>query len=320
VLGLNISSAFDSAVTIYILIPVLIIPQLLLGGVVINFDRVNPAVGRPDGIPVMGEMMASRWAFEAFMVTQFKDNPFEKEFYELDKKKAMADYKRVYHIPTLESKLAVIAAKPSLWRNKMASNELNDDFQLLKNEIRRELLVLGNDKFQDIDKIEAGKFDSATYQSTAKFLRVLKEYYGVRFANANRDKETLIAAMTSTPEKESAFHNARLRYTNESVTRLVENSNDAKRIIEWKHTLIQKIYPIYANDPRPSSSFDFTSVFYSPVKHFMGRSFDTLYFNISIIWMMTLLLYLALHFDVLSKVVNSVNMWKKYRRKRKIEF
>jgi len=320
VLGLNISSAFDSAVTIYILIPVLIIPQLLLSGVVINFDRFNPMVGKPDGIPVMGEMMASRWAFEAFMVTQFKDNPFEKQFYELDKKKAMADYKRVYHIPTLESKLAVIAAKPSLWRSRVTSNELIDDFQLLKNEIGRELEVLGNDKFQDIDKLEAGKFDSATYQSTAKFLQVLKEYYSVRFANANRDKEALIASMTSTAEQEAAFHKARLRYTNESVTRLVENSNDAKRIMEWKHTLIQKIYPIYAEDHRPSSALDFTTVFYSPVKHFVGRSFDTLYFNITVIWMMTVALYFALQFDVLNKVVNSVNMWKKYRRKRKIEF
>ena len=35
-LGLNISSAFNSAVTIYILIPLLLIPQLILSGVVVN--------------------------------------------------------------------------------------------------------------------------------------------------------------------------------------------------------------------------------------------------------------------------------------------
>jgi hypothetical protein len=35
-LGLNISSAFNSAVTIYISIPFLIIPQLLLAGVVVK--------------------------------------------------------------------------------------------------------------------------------------------------------------------------------------------------------------------------------------------------------------------------------------------
>src|SRR5579859_7238578 len=82
-LGLNISSAFDSAVTIYVLIPILIIPQLLLSGVVISFDKFNPKVGTPNGIPILGEMMASRWAFEAYMVTQFKDNPLEKNFYHL---------------------------------------------------------------------------------------------------------------------------------------------------------------------------------------------------------------------------------------------
>ncbi len=91
-LGLNISSAFDSAVTIYILIPILIIPQLLLSGVVISFDKFNPSVGRPNGIPVMGELMASRWAFEAYMVTQFKDNPYEKQFYELDQQVALSEY------------------------------------------------------------------------------------------------------------------------------------------------------------------------------------------------------------------------------------
>src|SRR5690606_9561845 len=53
-LGLNISAAFDSAVTIYILIPVLIIPQLLLSGVVISFDKFNPRVGKPVGIPFAG--------------------------------------------------------------------------------------------------------------------------------------------------------------------------------------------------------------------------------------------------------------------------
>jgi energy-coupling factor transporter ATP-binding protein EcfA2 len=37
-LGLNISSGFNSAVTIYILIPLLLIPQLILSGVVVKFD------------------------------------------------------------------------------------------------------------------------------------------------------------------------------------------------------------------------------------------------------------------------------------------
>ena len=52
-LGLNISASFNSAVTIYILIPLLIIPQLLLSGVVISFDKFNPRVTKPVGVPLV---------------------------------------------------------------------------------------------------------------------------------------------------------------------------------------------------------------------------------------------------------------------------
>src|SRR5258708_10450870 len=104
-LGLNISSAFNSAVTIYILIAILLIPQLILSGVVVKFDKLNPLISNAETVPLVGDLMASRWAFEASMVAQFKDNHFEHEFYEQDKIIAEADYKKIYYIPTLESKV-----------------------------------------------------------------------------------------------------------------------------------------------------------------------------------------------------------------------
>lgn len=38
ILALNVSSAFPKIITIYIIIPVLLIPQLVLGGIIVNFD------------------------------------------------------------------------------------------------------------------------------------------------------------------------------------------------------------------------------------------------------------------------------------------
>ena len=72
-LGLNISSSFDSAVTIYILIPFLIIPQLILSGVIVKFDKLNPVITIQKKVPMAGEIMASKWAFEALSVNQFKN-------------------------------------------------------------------------------------------------------------------------------------------------------------------------------------------------------------------------------------------------------
>ncbi|MEQ9593464.1 MAG: ATP-binding cassette domain-containing protein [Cyclobacteriaceae bacterium] len=316
VLGLNISSAFDSAVTIYILIPILIIPQLLLSGVVISFDKFNPKVGNPDGIPLLGELMTSRWAFEAYMVTQFKDNPVEKNFYELDKKKALADFKRIYYIPTLESKLAYLLNHRNQWRDLNEASEVNKSMKLLHDEIDNELSKIGTDKFTEIDKLVPGKFDSATHQATLRFLEVLKAYYNIRSNNATAEREAMIAELTDTPEKLALYNRNRMRYQNESVTNMVENTTDPIRIFEWNGQLIQKMYPIYFDEHRPKSIIDFTANFYTPNKHFWGKHFDTFYFNIAVIWVMSLFLFIALYFDLLKKLVQSIENRIKYRKRR----
>jgi ABC-type multidrug transport system ATPase subunit len=318
ILGLNISSAFDSAVTIYILIPILIIPQLLLSGVVISFDKFNPKVGTPNGIPLLGEMMTSRWAFEAYMVTQFKDNPQEKLFYELDKKEALSEYKRVYYIPSLESKLTFVLNHRNQWRDKSDNNPVKGTLELIQNELRYELKKIGTDKFPEIDKLVIGKFDSTTYQNTVQFVKVLKSYYQLRGSNALKDREALVASLTDTPQKLELFNSNIMKYQNEAVTQMVENSNDPVRILEWQGQLIQKIYPVYFDDHRPRNQFDFTANFYNPTKHFLGRHFDTFYFNISIIWFMSLLLYVALYFDLLKRGVQSIENRIKYRKRDKM--
>lgn len=315
-LGLNISSAFDSAVTIYILIPILIIPQLLLSGVVISFDKFNPKVGAPNGIPILGEMMASRWAFEAYMVTQFKDNPYEKQFYALDQKRAIADYKRLYYLPTLESKLAFVMNHRQEWRAVNQESQTKKAMDLLRNEIKNELLHVGNERFPEVGRLMVGKFDSTIYTKTQQFLITLKEYYGIRYKNAVKEKEKLIIGLTPSDEDKKKFADMNKKYQNESVISMVENSNNSVRIVEWEGELVQKIYPIYFADHRPAHMFDFRENFYVPSKYFLGNKYDTLYFNIIIIWLMTAILYATLYFEALKKLVHSFEMRRKYKRKK----
>ncbi|MCI0751212.1 MAG: ATP-binding cassette domain-containing protein, partial [Flammeovirgaceae bacterium] len=231
-LGLNISATFNSAVTIYILIPLLVIPQLLLSGVVISFDKFNPRVGKPIGVPVMGEIMASRWAFEAYMVTQFKDNPFEKRFYALDQTASISEYKKVYHIPALESKLAYCLNNRQSWRN---SNDvkMKEALELLKSEVRAELNIVGEDKLPDVEKLQIGKFDSTVYRNTVNFLITMKQFYANRMAKALEDKEKIISVLTATPEKKKVFEAIRNKYVNEAVTAAVKNISSAERIVEY---------------------------------------------------------------------------------------
>ncbi|MBN8578414.1 MAG: ATP-binding cassette domain-containing protein [Cytophagales bacterium] len=312
-LGLNISSAFDSAVTIYILIPVLIIPQLLLSGVVISFDKFNPKVGTPNGIPLMGEVMASRWAFEALMVTQFKDNPLEEKFYAYDKQAAEAEFKRVFYIPALESRLAVLSNNRTRWRDRTETNPAKKALALLRTELGAEVALIGTNRFTELERLEIGKFDSIVYHKVDTFLRTLKSFYGIKLRKANYKRDS-IKNLLANSEAGDLYNELRQRYMNEAVAEMVENTNDPNRIIEWKGELVQRYYPIYNDHPRPRHYFDFTANFYVPAKHFMGHMFDTLYFNILIIWFFTVVLYIALYYELLKKAIHSFERYRKYRK------
>lgn len=66
--GLILSQSMNSVVAIYITIPLLLIPQILLCGLVIKFDDLNTSASKENKVPLIGDIIPSRWAFEALMV------------------------------------------------------------------------------------------------------------------------------------------------------------------------------------------------------------------------------------------------------------
>jgi ABC transport system ATP-binding/permease protein len=303
-LGLNISSAFNSAVTIYILIPLLLIPQLILSGVVVKFDKLNPAIGNTATVPFVGDLMASRWAFEASMVTQFKDNRYEKQFYPYDKVMANSDFMKVYFIPSLESKLQFCLNNYGSTDPEI-KKRVADDLALIRYEIGQELSVVGKDKFSNLNGLNASTFDSTVYNQVTEFQETLKKFYVKRYNLADQKKEELIRKMTDTPEKEKAFTKFREDYHNETIAEFVKNTSETNRIIEKDGKLIQKIYPIY-KDPDPEHMVDFDAQFYMPAKHFLRSNVDTFIFNTGVIWSMTLVLAILLYFDVLRRIIDGI--------------
>ncbi|MEO5977620.1 MAG: ATP-binding cassette domain-containing protein [Chryseolinea sp.] len=302
-LGLNISSGFDSAVTIYILIPLLLIPQLILSGVVVKFDKLNPAVGNTATVPAVGDLMVSRWAFEAAMVTQFKDNIYEKEFYLYDKTMANSDYRKVYYIPELETRLQYClnnfkSSMPEV-RERVAN-----DLKLIHREVEGQLE--GTDqKLAAMENLTIQKFDSATFYSITNFLEVLKKIHINRYNKADEQKEKKIFELTNTTEKQAEFNLFQETYHNDAITDLVKNLTETHRIVEQDGKLIQKIYPVY-KDPDPDHPIDFDAQFYMPAKNFLNQNIDTFYFNTAVIWSMTFVLILTLYFDLLRKAIEGV--------------
>lgn len=108
-MGLILSQRLKSIVAIYITIPILLIPQILLCGLVVDFKDLNPR-STTGNVPVIGEIIPSRWAYEALAVTSFTDNDFEKIFFEDEREKYEARYYEVGYLHELKTSLETMHA------------------------------------------------------------------------------------------------------------------------------------------------------------------------------------------------------------------
>ena len=105
IMGLLISDSFKSVVTIYILIPFLVIPQIVLSGIIVKYENLNPNVSSAKAIPIYGEVITARWAYEALATYQFMENDYQKKYYQLDKYISNASFKDNFLLNDLLNKV-----------------------------------------------------------------------------------------------------------------------------------------------------------------------------------------------------------------------
>jgi len=299
-LGLNISSAFNSAVTIYILIPFLIIPQLLLAGVVVKFDKLNPTLAEQGGVPLVGEAMASRWAFEALAVNQFKENKYERNFYKYDKSISIAQYKNNYWRQKIENKIVKIDNE--LKAGKKIS-DLVSDIKLIRDEIIKEQKVSKKIKCEVVDKINESNYNGDVVVEIRKYLEKAKSYY-INVENTARNKQNDIALnMQKTDEDKAAFVKLKEEYENVSLANMVKNANDisGEKCLEKDGRFIQQSDPVFLD---PTESQIGRAHFYAPRKNLFGNLIPTFWFNIGVIWFMSIILMFTLYFDVFKKILD----------------
>lgn len=310
ILGLNISSAFNSAVTIYILIPFLIIPQLLLAGVVVKFDKLNPTLAAQGSVPVSGEIMASRWAFEALAVNQFKENKYEKNFYKYDKSVSVAQYKKDYWMPKLESKLFKIENE---LKEGKTINDSKPDIDLLYNEIKKESEFNKRVKCDVIDQINVKGYNPAVAAVIKSYLLKVKDYYINVQNTAYKKMDDVKLAMQKTPADKEKFLKLAEQYDNDNLNNLVKNAGELNRCIEKDGKLIQQIDPVFQD---PVDSKFGRAHFFAPRKYFLGAYFSTFWFNLCVIWAMSLVLIVTLYFDVFKRILDAFGNINFFQKKR----
>ncbi len=298
-LGLNISSAFNSAVTIYIMIPLLMIPQMALGGAMFSFDKLNRDISSVDKVPLIAEIISSRWCYEALMVKQFRDNEFEKHFYDIDRYVSIGSYRGTKWTEEIEKR--VDDALQSIQSNNDSIIEASKGtFELLRHEIIRENNRNQRITFENVKRINTKDFNPMLADSLLNYLSQIKDYYEKISIKARKKKDKMIIKLDAKDPR--LYLEQQDKYHNEAVADIVKNIY-MKQVVEYDNKLVRQRDPIF-RFPEVEHALDFRSHFFAPQKHFLGVYMDTFYFNMIIVWVMTILLYVTLYYDALKKLLD----------------
>jgi ABC-type multidrug transport system ATPase subunit len=312
-LGLNISASFNSAITIYIVIPLLIIPMMVLSGAMFSFDKLNRKIGNVDKVPLIAEFMPTRWTYEALIVSQFKDNKysqtqFTKEgetYYDLEKKRSEADFNKVHRIKALrealETTLFEFRSNPKNIGNtedmliKKAKRKFSK-LDLLKNELEKMAAVSHVPAFNYISDLTPYEFNPGIADSLTKYLSRLDKIFS-KISNSASDRRDIFYNMNDLKLKKLEDD-----YYNYKLLDLVTKPYEKKKILVYNNSLVQNIDPVFL-DPYKKGFLNFRTHFYAPAKYSFGMKIDTFIFNISLVLLSSVVLYLALYFELIGIIV-----------------
>jgi ABC-type multidrug transport system ATPase subunit/uncharacterized tellurite resistance protein B-like protein len=289
VMGLLISDSFKTVVTIYILIPFLVIPQIILSGIIVKYEKLNPSISSPSRIPIYGELMTARWGYEALSVYQFMENKYDKQFYDFNKIMSIAEFKKNYWVKNLMNKVDYLEKH---FDEPANYEKIQSHLMLLRNEISREMKKNSLVKFGALDSLYNDKLSMSVINETREYLKNINRLYIRVYNKYDKISNDFKRDLIKTPEMKEKFDQLKRDYHNDRLTEFVENSSELVRIIEYKGRLYQKIDPIYQD---PEHKF-VKAHFFSPRKMVFGRYYSTFWVNTCVIWAMSLILFIILYF------------------------
>jgi len=295
-LGLVISDSFKTVVTIYILIPFLVIPQIILSGVMVKFEKLNPNISSPVSIPIYGEFITARWGYEALAVKQFIYNKYELPFYSFEKDMSKAVFKKDYWTTEIKGKVDDIINSLS---KGVRDNEFNDNLLLVSNEIKKQLALTPEIKFEYTEQLTPDKITQEIASAAINYIEAIRKLYVNIYNDASNRKEALKSRLAG--ENLQKFLKLRDDYFNKSLEEFVKDKNETTKTIIYKGELIQKLDPIFMDSKHKL----IRAHFYAPEKQIFGVRVDTYIVNVIVLWLMTILLYLILYFRLLKKLLDS---------------
>ena len=295
-IGLTISASFKTVVTVYIMIPLLLVPQIILGGMVVPFDDLIKKDTPHNRVPVIGNIMPSRWGFEAIATAQFSTNPFQRPFNAADRQINRADYLMNYYIPELKSQIdfPFLATKDAAAPGEKARvlTLLRHEFARLENtgelalDLPQDAFKLGTYSRKTANRLKAGlaQWRKTLGQNRRAADKVRTQLQDARIKKMGEDK----------------FFALEKKFSNKSIANLVRNRDNLDDYRITATGIVRLSDPIFTRDLPPWGA----APFMAGSKRIGTLTISTFSFNIWVLWMTALFCYAGLYWNVLARLLS----------------
>ena len=297
-IGLNLSAALNSVVAIYVMIPLIIVPQLMFSGVVISYNKLHKSLSHSEYVPIIGDLTLSRWPYEALCVQQFSNNEYNKHFFFINKDISNNNYNATLLIPKLvlllqeaQTDLAVGKQTP---RTRQRLSIVQNELERLKHNF-----PIINFTYPDTGLLGISRVTPSYIDITLAKLDTLKSHFNSKYRVGVERRDALVKSLEKElVGKTTLFELSRMHHNN-ALEALVTNRNDFTKIVEVDNKLVRRYEPIYAYPTARNGR----AHFYSYYKILGTLLIPTFWFNLVVIWLMSVIFYLTLLSDMF-RVVN----------------
>ncbi|HOK61774.1 ABC transporter permease, partial [Tenuifilum sp.] len=282
--GLIVSTIFKSLSAAYLIVPFLVIPQIILSGITIPFDRMNHRLANPEVVPVIGIVSPSMWGMEALLVHQFKNNAYERHFFEIDMAESQSRIQSQYLIPKLFQLIQSYKQTDSV------------------NRLRLKHLIKSGLGQLNIDIAEFPQPNTAEFRKLEIVLHELQQKQQQNYSRIIRKKDQITTKLQSQFYSAEAFLEFKQMHTNRGVDDLTLARKNITAIQVVENRLVQTIDPVFKI---PTNRWG-RAHFLAPAKRIANQLFDTFTFNVVVLLVFLVSIYLILLFDILPKLSNSM--------------
>ncbi len=284
-LGLNLSSGLNSAITIYVVIPLILIPQILFSGTVVDFKKLPAFASTPIYSPVMGDLMVSRWSYEAMAVYQYKHNRYRKHIYEAELERQQYIYVNKFLVPKVRK--AILKRQSEYIREVM----FNEAEHALK-------------KFPEFAQSfpVKKKVENFTLDDGYAFIDSLEHFSDHKMRIASTRKDSLLKALEVKEGGIEGLIAFQKKNDNDRLKEILHKPFETNKTILYRKRVYRNDKPIYTLPEHKLGR----AHFFAPYKRIGNRYISTFWFNLLVTWLFTYLLWVILYFKVLDRIVKFV--------------